>query len=142
MDCIDLGGLALRIRKTVKIVVAALVVATGPVLAESAGEHEYMVACAGCHGESAMGMGPFSELLNVSTPSLVDLTERNDGVFPYEAVLNTIDGRDGLRAHGSPMPLWGERYRNSATSERGETADMVARGRILSLVLYLQSIQR
>jgi hypothetical protein len=40
------------------------------------------------------------------------------------------------------MPIWGERFQASATSQRGETADMVARGRILSLVSYLQSIQQ
>lgn len=39
------------------------------------------------------------------------------------------------------MPIWGERFRASATSQRGETEEMVARGRILSLVYYLQSIQ-
>jgi hypothetical protein len=58
-----------------------------------------------------------------------------------DAVLATIDGRDGVRAHGSTMPIWGERFEASATSQRGETADMVARGRILSLIYYLQSIQ-
>lgn len=122
--------------------IAALILASSPAFAEVAGEHEYTVACAGCHGESGMGEGPLASLLNTSTPSLVSLSEDNDGIFPFEAVLMTIDGRDGYRAHGSTMPIWGERYQNSATSQRGETADMVARGRILSLVYYLQSIQQ
>ena len=116
--------------------------AAGPAFAEAAGEREYNVACAGCHGESGMGDGPLAELLNITTPSLLDLTQANDGSFPFEAVLSTIDGRDGVRAHGSTMPVWGERFQASATSQRGETADMVARGRILSLVYYLQSIQQ
>ena len=107
-----------------------------------AGEQEYIVACAVCHGESAMGDGPFTDLLNISTPGLLELTRANDGVFPFEAVLATIDGRDGVRAHGSQMPIWGERFQASATSQRGETAEMVARGRVLSLVYYLQSIQQ
>ncbi|MFY0691930.1 MAG: cytochrome c [Paracoccaceae bacterium] len=116
--------------------------AVGPAFGEVAGEREYLVACAGCHGESAMGDGPLAELLNISTPGLLELTQANEGRFPYEALLTTIDGRDGVRAHGSTMPVWGERFRSSATSQRGETADMVARGRILSLVYYLQSIQK
>jgi len=107
-----------------------------------AGEQEYIVACAVCHGESAMGDGPFTDLLNISTPGLLELTRANDGVFPFEAVLATIDGRDGVRAHGSQMPIWGERFQASATSQRGETAEMVARGRVLSLVYYLRSIQQ
>lgn len=122
--------------------IAALILASGPVFAEVAGEHEYNVACAGCHGESAMGDGPLADLLNISTPSLLELTQANDGVFPFEAVLTTIDGRDGVRAHGSTMPIWGERFQYSASSQRGETTEMVARGRILSLVYYLQSIQQ
>jgi mono/diheme cytochrome c family protein len=123
-------------------VIAALVLASCPAVAEVSGEHEYTVACAGCHGESAMGDGPLATLLNISTPSLVELSQANDGAFPFDAVLTTIDGRDGVRAHGSAMPIWGERFQNSATSQRGETSDMVARGRILSLVYYLQSIQQ
>ncbi|SFD17210.1 cytochrome c [Tropicimonas isoalkanivorans] len=123
-------------------VIAALVLASYPVVAEISGEHEYKVACAGRHAESAMGDGPLATLLNISIPSLVDLSQSNDGAFPFEAVLTTIDGRDGVRAHGSAMPIWGERFQNSATSQRGETSDMVARGRILSLVYYLQSIQQ
>ena len=122
--------------------IAALVLAGSSSFAETAGEHEYVVACAGCHGESAMGDGPLAEILSISTPNLLSLSQANDGNFPYEAVLTTIDGRDGVRAHGSTMPIWGERFLSSATSERGETADMVARGRILSLVYYLQSIQQ
>lgn len=114
---------------------------TTPVVGDDAGEREYLVACAGCHGERAMGDGPLAGLLNISTPGLLQLAQGNDGTFPFEAVLMTIDGRDGIRAHGEPMPIWGERFQASATSQRGETADMVARGRILSLVYYLASIQ-
>lgn len=123
-------------------VLAVLILSSSPALADVAGEREYNVACAGCHGESAMGDGPLAGLLNSSTPSLLTLTKANDGSFPFEAILTTIDGRDGVRAHGSTMPIWGERFQTSATSQRGETADMVARGRILSLVYYLQSIQQ
>lgn len=128
--------------------IAALILTCSPAFAQAAGdqeyvagEQEYIVACAVCHGESAMGDGPFADLLNISTPSLLELTRANDGVFPFEAVLATIDGRDGVRAHGSSMPIWGERFQASAASQRGETAEMVARGRILALVYYLRSIQ-
>lgn len=138
----NLGGHTMEFRNAKAHVIAALIFASGTAVAEVAGEHEYTVACAGCHGESAMGDGPLAGLLNISTPSLLDLTRANEGDFPFEAVLTTIDGRDGVRAHGSIMPVWGERFRVSATSQRGETADMVARGRILSLVYYLQSIQQ
>ncbi|MBS0123900.1 cytochrome c [Aestuariicoccus sp. KMU-90] len=112
-----------------------------PGLAEVVGEQEYMAACAGCHGESAKGDGPLAGLLNISTPDLSTLSQANDGSFPFEAVLKVIDGRSDIRAHGSSMPVWGEFFQPSASSQRGETPDMVVRGRILSLVNYLESIQ-
>ncbi len=122
--------------------VAALLLISSPVIADVSGQEEYFVACSGCHGESAMGDGPLAGLLNITTPNLTELSKGNDGEFPFEAVLTTIDGRDGIRAHGSTMPIWGERFQASATSQRGETADMVARGRVLSLVYYLRSVQK
>ena len=128
--------------KSISYLIAGVMLTSGPVFADVAGEQEYIVACAGCHGESAMGDGPLAGLLSISTPNLTELSKANDGEFPFEAVLTTIDGRDGIRAHGSTMPIWGERFQASATSQRGETAEMVARGRILSLAYYLRSVQK
>jgi mono/diheme cytochrome c family protein len=128
--------------RTLASFVAALLLTSNPVIADVAGQEEYMVACAGCHGESAMGDGPLAGLLSITTPNLTELSKGNDGEFPFEEVLTTIDGRDGIRAHGSTMPIWGERFQASATSQRGETADMVTRGRVLSLVYYLRSVQK
>lgn len=106
-----------------------------------AGEREYLVACAGCHGVSGKGDGPLAGLLQIETPSLTAITKRTGGGdFPFYNTLKLIDGRD-VRAHGGEMPVWGERFASTATSQRGETEDMVARGRILALVSYLQSIQ-
>ena len=121
----------------------AAMTAAGPSMAEeAAGKAEYMVACAGCHGESGKGDGPLADLLNIETPSLTTLaSEKGSGTFPFGYVLWMVDGRKIIRAHGSAMPIWGERYQTSASSQRGETAEMVARGRILSLVYYLESIQ-
>ena len=124
------------------LIIAAFILGSSATFADVVGEQEYNVACAGCHGESAMGDGPLAGLLNISTPNLTELSSANGGAFPFDAILTTIDGRDGVRAHGSTMPIWGERFQASATSQRGETTEMVARGRILSLVYYLQSIQQ
>lgn len=125
--------------------VAALVgvVATGAAAQDAVGKQEFMIACAGCHGETAKGDGPLAGLLKIGTPDLTRMTENNGGVFPYEYALWVIDGRKLIRMHGNAsMPVWGERFQSSATSQRGETAEMIARGRILSLVYYLQSIQQ
>lgn len=122
---------------------ALVLLATGAVAEDDAGREEYMVACAGCHGESAMGDGPLARVLNIPTPDLTHMASSSaDGEFPFQYAVWMIDGRNIIRAHGAEMPVWGNRFEASATSERGETAEMVARGRILSLVYYLEAIQQ
>ena len=111
------------------------------VAAEEVGENEYMIACSGCHGESGKGDGPLAALLKTETPDLTGLAARHDGEFPFEYTVFMVDRRNVIPMHGNEMPVWGDRYIATASSERGETAEMVARGRILSLVYYLQSIQ-
>lgn len=117
--------------------------ALGAEAQEEIGRNEYMVACAGCHGESGKGNGPLAGLLNIETPDLTTLASaKGGGEFPFQYTLWMVDGRNIIRAHGSEMPIWGDRFQSSATSQRGETAEMVARGRMLSLVYYIQSIQQ
>ena len=113
-----------------------------------AGQREYMIACAGCHGESAKGDGPLAGLLEITTPDLTQITARAEAdAFPFGMTLGVIDGRNEVRAHGGPMPIWGERYVARAREPREpydvnpEAAELVARGRLMSLVLYLESIQ-
>ncbi len=109
---------------------------------EPAGKEEFMVACAVCHGESAMGNGPFSSMMNAEVPGLTGLAAANDGVFPYLKVFQIVDGRTGMRAHGSPMPIWGDRFSASANGDYGPyRAEIIARGRIAVLVDYIESIQ-
>jgi hypothetical protein len=53
-----------------------------------------------------------------------------------------VDGRTGVRAHGdSAMPIWGEVFAEGAAGAGAYGAEVIARGRLLSLVYYLESIQ-
>ena len=113
----------------------------------AAGEVEYMSACAGCHGRDAMGDGPMADLMTIETPDLTKMSERNGGTFPFAETLRLIDGREEVRAHGSDMPVWGDRYMlqamiEEAASEPPEAAALMVHGRIVSLAYYLESIQR
>ncbi|MEJ2001969.1 MAG: cytochrome c [Maritimibacter sp.] len=109
---------------------------------DDAGKNEYMNACAICHGESAQGNGQFAELLNVDVPGLTGLTAANDGEFPFLKTMMIIDGRTGVRGHGGPMPIWGDRYQASMLEERGLVgAEIYARGRLVALVEYIQTLQ-
>jgi hypothetical protein len=125
--------------------VAIILAATtfGAMAEDVSGETEYMTACAICHGESGMGSGPFAEFLNIDVPGLTGLAAANEGVFPFLDTLMIIDGRTGVRGHGGPMPIWGDRYEQSALEEAGVFgAEMIVRGRLLSLVEYIESIQQ
>lgn len=111
------------------------------------GRQEFMVACAGCHGESGKGTGPLAALLSIETPSLTTITERTGGGdFPYRNTTLIIDGRNDIRAHGGEMPIWGDRFMATIRKEdspymTGDFADLLVKGRILALVQYLESIQ-
>jgi mono/diheme cytochrome c family protein len=110
--------------------------------ADETGQQEYIVACASCYGESAMGNGPMTRYLNIETPNLTTLAAENDGVFPLLGVIQVIDGRTGVGPHGTAMPVWGDRFMASAIADGPYAAEIVVRGRVLSLARYLESIQQ
>ena len=53
--------------------------------------------CAACHGADARG----AEV----GPALTSLTQANEGIFPRDFVMTTIDGY--TRGAGHPMPIFG-----------------------------------
>jgi mono/diheme cytochrome c family protein len=109
----------------------------------SVGREEYVVACAACHGENADGNGPIATMFKGRVPDLTGIAARNDGVFPLLNVIHIIDGRAEVKAHGNPMPIFGRRFTAEATDEAGAYgAEPLARGRVLELALYIQSIQK
>lgn len=127
-------------RKMVASVCLGVLVSV-PAVADELGKKEYMNNCASCHGESGLGQGPLSELMTVDVPSLTNLAANNDGKFPMLEVIQTIDGRQGTRGHGYPMPVWGDRFTASMGDMGPFGAEAAVRGRILSLAYYLESIQ-
>ena len=109
------------------------------------GESLYMQYCSTCHGVDGHGAGPLTEIMLEKPSDLTKLAANNPadkGVFPMLRILHIIDGRTGLRAHGGPMPTYGQIFM-SQTEDEMETMGAVleTRGRILSLAMYLESIQ-
>jgi mono/diheme cytochrome c family protein len=107
-----------------------------------AGKREFQRSCATCHGVDAKGDGPSAIVLNVKPSDLTQMKKRHGGVFLFWRTYEKISGRDEevIRGHGTrEMPIWGERFH----LERGSSEEYQSgvRGRILSLVYYLQSIQ-
>ena len=119
------------------------------------GKSEFQSSCASCHGADAKGKGPVSDQLKVSPADLTMLSKNNNGVFPADAIYQTIDGTKAVPAHGSrEMPIWGERFNPivnlphyvdpSYWEKAGpdQKPEVVVRKRILSVVDYLSRIQQ
>jgi mono/diheme cytochrome c family protein len=107
-----------------------------------AGKREFQRSCATCHSVDAKGDGPSASALNVRPADLTQMSKRHGGVFLFWRTYEKISGRDEevIRGHGTrEMPIWGERFRLERSSSEEHQAGV--RGRMLSLVYYLESIQ-
>lgn len=105
-----------------------------------AGRPAYEQNCAVCHGREGKGDGGAMNLLTVKPADLTQLSKNNNGTFPFWRVYRVIDGREEIRGHGTrDMPIWGRGFR--LQSGTGATAESQARGQILELVYFLESIQ-
>ena len=119
------------------------------------GKSEFQSSCASCHGTDAKGKGPVSDQLKIPPPDLTVLAKNNNGVFPTNAVYETINGLKSIPAHGTrEMPIWGERFNPiinlphyvdpSYWKMAGPEKDpeVVVRKRILAVVDYLSRVQQ
>ena len=98
-------------------------------------KHDYEVACAFCHSLTGKGEGPLNDDLKSRVPDLTVLAKNNNGVFPLDRVIQVIDGRQQIKAHGPrEMPVWGNSFRLHDT---GPTAA----SRIKRLAEYLELLQ-
>lgn len=112
------------------------------------GQSEYRNSCAACHGADGRGTGAIAEFLKQRVPDLTMLAKQNNGVFPFERVYQTVDGRKDVLAHGTrEMPVWGSRFKMQASEVQANEMlskrdiDSITRARILALIEYIYSMQ-
>lgn len=125
-------------------IMLTMLATTGASMAQSvAGAEEFTRSCASCHGLTGRGDGPLAEYMTIPVPDLTQIRARNGGDFPMLNIIHLIDGRSGLRGHGGPMPIWGDRFETAVIAQRGDVGTEIAvRGRILALATYLEAIQQ
>jgi mono/diheme cytochrome c family protein len=134
-------------------VACALLVSAGLAAAQAQpkfdlGKREYDSNCAGCHGFTGKGDGPYMLVLAKKDPAdLTTLTRKNNGVFPIQRVYEVIDGRQALQAHGPrDMPIWGLDYQaraaNSFYLDVPYDPEVYVRSRVLALVEYVNRLQQ
>jgi len=102
----------------------------------ASGQRLFNQKCAICHGQEGKGDGTLGLQLKNQPADLSQLSKRNAGTFPFWEAYGKIDGRENVGAHGpGDMPVWG-------TDDQYEgTAGRLAKGQILEIVFFLQSIQ-
>jgi mono/diheme cytochrome c family protein len=136
------------------LVFAFVMIASGIMVFNSAaraqdsdpGKSEFTSSCATCHGVDGEGKGPLSTQLKVRPEDLTVLAKKNNGIFPFEAIYEVIDGRKEVAAHGPrDMPIWGNRFGPNVAQTflvPGFDPETMIRMRILVIMDYLNRIQK
>ena len=108
------------------------------------GTETFKLKCASCHGEDAKGKKAKDIDINVDAPDLTMIAKRNNDQFPVSRIYAIIDGREVLQEHGTrTMPTWGNLFLTDTIWEGCSQVDeTIVRGRIMELILYLDSIQQ
>ena len=112
-------------------------------LAIESGKNTYFRFCSVCHGKDGGGNGSYAINLTTQPPDLRILSEQNNAQFPWKRVFESIDGRSNQLAHGTTeMPIWSQLFDLRSWGQKNtQFADVIVRGRIFELLLYLESIQ-
>ncbi|HUC76382.1 MAG TPA: cytochrome c [Vicinamibacterales bacterium] len=97
------------------------------------GSQDFQIFCSSCHGTSAKGDGVLAGSLKKRPADLTQLSRKNDGVFPADAVFKVIDEGHETK----DMPAWTEVFAKSQES----TGPDAAKARIRRLMRYLETLQ-
>ena len=111
-----------------------------PMLAQ-VGADMFMQYCASCHGANGQGDGRVAASLKKPPADLTRIAARHGGKFPDSDIARWIDGRFDAPAHGTrEMPVWGRQFQDSTS--KATDPDEIVRGKLLTLIEYLKTIQR
>ncbi len=125
------------------LLILALAAAARTAAAQS-GIRDYQNYCAECHGLHGKGDGP-SRLTIPMNPPPNDLTlmaKKNGGTFPFDEVVDSIDGRKNIPSHARlQMPFWGTTLQQPGKEFTPES-DAEVKKRIESMARYVESIQQ
>ena len=77
-------------------------------------------------------------------PDLTEIAGKNNGVFPFNRIVEIIDGRlPAARANGpTDMPIWGDRYKiQSRNLNPDYNSEAFVRAKIFMLAEYIYRLQ-
>jgi mono/diheme cytochrome c family protein len=105
------------------------------------GQKLYLKYCSSCHGKDGRGNGPVTPYLKIKVPDLTLLKKKNNGIYPLDYVMSTIDGRRAVRAHGDrQMPVWGEIFREEIAKEKYQELTTLLTAKLIAE--YVGTLQR
>ena len=107
------------------------------------GRADFNKHCAPCHSENAKGNGPEVKVIpGIKPKDLTRIAAQNGGVFPYQEVEDTIDGRKTIPGHQRfDMPFWGVNFQQPG-QEFTTSSEAKAKTRIDAIVYYIATLQQ
>ncbi len=132
-----------RIRYLVCGAILATVVAPLSIAAAQTGKQDYETYCADCHGADGKGNGPANQAIAMSTtpPDITLLAARHGGKFPFDEVVDIVDGRKAIPSHARlEMPFFAVKLQNPGEGFN-PASDAAVKKRIDAIVTYVESLQ-
>jgi mono/diheme cytochrome c family protein len=129
---------------TAFIVLILVVTANARTAAAQSGIQDYQNYCAECHGLGGKGDGPSRLTIPMNPPpnDLTVMARNNGGKFPFDRVVDSIDGRKSIPSHARlQMPFWGTTLQKPGKEFTPES-DADVKRRIDSMARYVESIQQ
>ena len=117
---------------------------TARLAAAQSGKQDYDAYCAECHGRDGKGNGPTTQTIpmNPAPPDLTVLAKQNGGKFPFDAVVDIVDGRKNIPSHERiQMPFLGTTLQQPG-KEFTAASDAAVKRRIDAMARYVESLQQ
>jgi mono/diheme cytochrome c family protein len=126
------------------LMLVVLLALTAATVAAQSGKQDYDTYCADCHGSEGKGNGQSAQVIpmNPSPPDLTQLAIKNGGKFPFDEVVEIIDGRKNVPSHERlQMPFLGTTLQKPGQEFTPESNASVKK-RIEAIALYVETLQR
>ena len=108
---------------------------------DPSGQQLFQEHCAACHGLDGTGNGPMAEVLKITPANLTTISERANGSFPADRIVEVIRYGGNVAGHGTTaMPVWGKVFSDEGGGGKGGGA--YSRRAIIELKRYLETIQK
>ena len=104
------------------------------------GRDTFLRYCASCHGPEGRGDGALAASLTKPPADLTQLAKRIGGRYDGRSVMEAIDGRRQIAAHGTrDMPVWGAVFEDEGKGAPHPAYQSLLKSRFL--MDYLATIQ-